>query len=109
MLKDNNKVTVALIRARQSIADSAANLGGCDHSTGLCTCAEARIVCEIDSLLFEAFGLDMVWQFFYAEPTNTTAARRKWKGDAQRAINYLAFLKAGEVDAHIGNEEDFPS
>jgi hypothetical protein len=73
-LDDRNELTTEcrlLIRARMWIADQIKESGGCDHSVGICVCADVGFLNEIDRHLINRFKLsDLMDAFYLASPTD---------------------------------------
>lgn len=103
MLKDDNRATRLLIQARQTIAADIKAAGGCDHSVGLCMCAETALIAEIDKALFDSYGINMMWKFFYAEPTQSGENMDRaltWAADARAAVSDISAELLFDITEH---------
>jgi len=100
VINDEVKTRRLLIRARQSIYAAIKECGGCDHEVGICVCADIGLVGEIDRLLFDACGMDLLMYFFDAEPTHTfdnPGEGHKWAKVAADIVRNMVSEKLASI------------
>lgn len=104
-MSETSHATRLMIRARQSIAGVIEEAGGCDHSVGVCACADISLVDEIDRELVKQFGTDVIRQFYWAEPTHTYENRGPGVEWAKAAQAMLARIMSEKVRGLAEPEE----
>jgi len=81
--------TDLLIRARNMIADAIDEAGGCDHKVGICACADAALMGEIDRYLIRFCAPDGIGQLVAicaAAAGREREMRAKWGNRMAAAI-----------------------
>lgn len=75
------EIYLLMIQARQFMVEALKESGGCDHSTGICQCAEVRLIEAIDHELYAELGSGIVKAFFDAEPIKSEDLQLAWAKD----------------------------
>ena len=68
-----------LLKMRHRIQDYIEDCGGCDHSTGLCTCGDQWLVRECDYLLLDKCSVESIlWATHKAAKNHGDECVKKW-------------------------------